>query len=115
MKAFFKQWNNVWFQMGTAFLINIITWLIIYFQIRPSDQLIPLHYNVFYGTDFVGKGYYIYIIPLVGLCILILNYLLYRHALSREPFAARILTAVSLVVQVFILIAILFLKSVIII
>lgn len=110
-----SQIKNVLFQVGLALLANIITWLVIYTQIKPSSELTPLHYGVFYGTDLIGKGHYIYLVPLAGLLILGVNYYFYRHILEKEPLAAKSLMAVALVVQILILLAILFLKSIIVI
>ncbi len=113
MNKLLSFFNKVLFLLGLGFVFNIISWLIIVTQIKPTSEVLPLHYNIFYGLDQVGKGYYIYGIPLVGLVILILNYILYRYAVNKEPFAAKTLIAVGLVAQVFILFAILFLKSII--
>ena len=103
--------RNVFFQVGLALLANIITWLVIYTKIKPSSELIPLHYGIFYGTDLIGKGYYIYLIPLAGLAILGVNYFFYRYILEKEPLAAKALIIVALAVQLLILLAISFLCS----
>lgn len=105
--------KNILFLTVLSLVLNIISWLVIATQIKPSSEVIPLHYNIFYGPDIVGQGYYVYIIPLVGLSILAVNYGLYRYARSKEPFAAKTLMAVALVVQILILVSILFLKSII--
>ena len=105
--------KNVWFLTAVSLVLNIISWVVIATQIKPNSEIVPLHYNIFYGPDLVGKGYYIYFIPLVGFLTLVVNLGLYRYALSKEPFAAKTLIVVSLVVQILILISIFFLKSII--
>jgi hypothetical protein len=106
--------RNILFLLGASLVLNIISWLIILAQIKPTSEILPLHYNVFYGADIIGKGYYLYLIPFAGLAILGVNYFLYRYAIRREPFVAKTLVTVALVVQIFVLIAVLFLKSIII-
>ncbi len=110
---FIAYFRNILFQLGLSLLINIISWLIILTQIHPSSEILPLHYNVFYGADLSGKGYYLYLIPLAGLALLVINYILYRYTIKKEAFIAKALISVALVIQIFILIAVSFLKSII--
>ncbi len=107
--------RNILFQIAFGALLNIISWLVIAAQIKPSSEMLPLHYNVFFGPDIVTKGYFLYSLPLVGLLILGANYVFFRYTKEREEFAAKIVIAISIVVQALILIAVLFLKSIIVI
>ncbi|TSC65979.1 MAG: Uncharacterized protein G01um101477_267 [Candidatus Doudnabacteria bacterium Gr01-1014_77] len=107
--------RNILFQIAVSALLNIISWVVIITQIKPNAEPLPLHYNVFFGPDIVTKGYYLYSLPLVGLLILVANYIFYRYTKEREEFAAKIVIAVTMVVQALILIAVLFLKSIIVI
>jgi hypothetical protein len=106
-----RLFSSILFLETVGFLLNIVAWLIIYLKIRPTSEIVPLHYNIFYGVDYAGSGYYIYLIPLVGIIILLGNFILYRISKRSEDFAGKMLVAVSVIVQVFILIAVLFLKS----
>ena len=106
-----RLFSSILFLEIVGLIINSIAWSIIYFKIRPTAEVIPLHYNVFYGVDYAGPGYYAYVIPLVGLLILIINSIFFQFAKKSELFAARILVSVGSIVQIFILVAILFLKS----
>ncbi len=107
--------RNILFQIALSALLNIISWLVIVAQIKPNSEMLPLHYNVFFGPDIVTKGYYLYSLPLVGLLILGANYAFYRYTKDRENFAAKIVIAITMLVQALILIAVLFLKSIIVI
>lgn len=111
MRPNFKFILSFLFLLWTGLAFNIITWLFVLFKIKPNSEILPLHYNVFYGTDFSGKGYYIYIIPAIGLSIWLFNYFFYRLAKNRDPFASKLLVSISFIVQVFVLIALIFLKS----
>lgn len=96
-----------------AFAVNIISWLFIYYKIRPSSEIVPLHYNIFYGADLVGKGYFIYLIPAAGLFIILLNAVVYRFTLRIDRFAGKTLAIVSFAAQILIFVALAFLKSLI--
>ncbi len=115
-RNFFKFFGrDLLFPWSVSLLINIISWAVVYFKIRPDSQTVPLHYNLFYGIDIAGSGYMIYFITATGLAILAVNFLFFRYAKSRDVFAANTAAAVALVAQLFILAAILFLKSIIVI
>ena len=105
------QWKNILSLFAIGLFANIISWWIVYFQIHPTYETVPLHYNVFYGTDQAGSGYYLYAVPLVGFAILAFNYAFYRKAVGTDRFIANAVAAASLASQVVVLIAVLFLKS----
>ncbi len=107
--------HSALFQFALGLGLNIVAWIIIFVQIRPGREIIPLHYNIFYGPDIFGRGYFLYIIPLVGLCVLAANFFFYRYAIGREKFAARSAAAVALVLQLLILISVFALKQIIVI
>jgi len=98
-----------------AFAINIITCLFIYYKIRPSSEVVPLHYNIFYGPDVIGKGYYIYLLPAAGVLIALVNIIFYRYSLKVDAFGGKTLAVVSMIAAVFIFIAVIFLKSLIVV
>ena len=107
-----RAFSNILFVFGLGLVVNIISWLIIRFQIRPTSAIIPLHYTIYYN-DVRGPGYFLYAMPAIGLGICLFNLLLYSVLRKRESFAGNTVLAVAAGAQVFILIAVLFLKSVI--
>jgi hypothetical protein len=53
---------------------NIFLWVLTYIiNKQSSDNLITLHYNVDFGVNLIGLASQIYIIPLLGLIIIIIN------------------------------------------
>lgn len=113
MKIQQRLFQNNRFPLALALFVNIISWLVIVFKIKPNSEIVPLHYNIFYGTDYAGKGYWIYLIPAVGLAFIIINFFFYRYSKEKEKFGAEMVLWVALLSQFFILLAILFLKSII--
>lgn len=104
---------NLWFLEAISLLANSISWAVLRFKVRPGAEILPLHYNIFYGTDAVGRGYQLYFVPLIGLFIFAVN-LGFSLALERrDPFGSKMLACASFVSQLVILLAVLFLRSII--
>ena len=64
--------------------LNLFIWLVVYYvNLNVSQDLIILHYNVNFGVDLIGGVKKLYIIPLLGAIIILINKLLlmffYRH------------------------------------
>lgn len=104
--------KKVGFQLLLGFLINLISWLYIYYSIQPTSEEVPLHYSVVYGPDYIDKGTFIYIIPFTGLVVLIVNYILYRTMRDKDLFASRMLIFGASLVQVFVFLSLAYLRSV---
>lgn len=62
--------------ISTNLLILIFHWFWLFFNIRFSNEVIPLHYNVYYGIDWFGPKYYLYLFPLLGTLWLLVGFLL---------------------------------------
>ena len=58
-----------------SLIINFGIWIILYIYIEPSQDPIYLHYNIYFGINLIGEWYKIFIIPLSGLLIILVNYL----------------------------------------
>lgn len=58
-----------------SLLLNLGMWVILYIFIKPSHEPIYLHYNIYFGIDLIGEWYKIYLIPLTGLIVILVNYL----------------------------------------
>ena len=87
--------------------LNLGNWLFIAFFIRPVDFLIILHYNVYFGVDLIGSWWQMYLMPLIGLLIALVNaflgYLFYQR---KERIVAHLLMLATFIVQVGISIAV---------
>ena len=88
-----------------TFILNIILWLILLGKFGLSKELIPLHFNVVYGIDFVGKASKIYQLPGSGLIIFLVNSLLSALSFTKEKFLSYLLIFASMAVQFILLLA----------
>lgn len=104
--------NYFLFLWALCLIFNIITFSFIHYKILPTGNTFALKYNVIVGVEWYGKGYNLYQIPLVGLAIIGLNYLLSRLLKQRSDFLAAMSIFVALAVQGLLLAAVLFLKTV---
>lgn len=91
-----------------ALVINIITFLIIHYYIKPSRDSFVLHYNVIIGVDVLGKGTDLYRIPLIGVVLLVINVIVSKLVKSPGNFLGFLASVVSFSVSLILLVAVLF-------
>lgn len=63
----------VWIPGAVALVLNGAAWFYLAAQIRPSDDLFILHYNIHFGVDFLGQWFAAFVPPLVGLLFIVVN------------------------------------------
>lgn len=117
MKKYFAQLsltnNRILFLWIVSLGVISITFLTIYFKIKPNVSLpVALHYNVIAGVDLYGKGMNIYKIPLAGLLIVMINFVLYRLLKGSNAFLSLLTAVMSCLITVILFIAVLFLLQV---
>jgi hypothetical protein len=69
---------------------------------------VPLHYNIHIGVDTIGPWWRIYLVPAIGLIIIVTNLLLARYMWSRDPVLSHIAGLATLVLQLVLLTAMIF-------
>lgn len=90
------------FAIGLA--MNIFVWLWLWFHIpRELDELF-LHYNILFGVDLIGPAWHIYLAPLSGFIILVVNLLAGWVLFKKESFAAYVLNFTACFIQIFLVI-----------
>lgn len=91
-------------------VINILAWVGSYFLNSIIDtNLAVLHYNVVFGIDLIGDANQLYLTPLIGAVVLIIN--IFLGALlkdSRDKLLSVMLLSVALLVNIACLIALYF-------
>ena len=109
-KAFFTQeyFRNaiILWLLALSFLINLASIISLAILVKPVDFPIILHYNVYFGVDVLNSWEKVYIMPLIGLFIFIVNTLLglyfYNH---KERIASHVLAITNLIIQLSLLVA----------
>lgn len=110
MPAFFKQEYFkshiiVWLLI-LGFLTNLIDWVILRIWIKPVDFSIILHYNVYFGVDLIGSYKQTYVLPMIGLILFMVNFLLSVFFYEKkERIASYILLIATLMIQLSLIVA----------
>ncbi|MFA6896680.1 MAG: hypothetical protein WCQ96_00100 [Patescibacteria group bacterium] len=86
-------------------IINLSMWVYLYANRIESDYPVILHYNLFFGVDFLGDYGMVFLLPTVGAIIFLLNALLGQFFYKIERLASYILTLNILIVQAFLMLA----------
>jgi len=75
-----------WMTLVSALLV-IGTFALPFWKLIPNldgAEFIPLHYNIYFGVDRFGPWYYIFMLPALGLLLLILNVIFEGIYVKRE-------------------------------
>ena len=109
LDRFLSNFRNIWFLWVLVLLLNIITFLLIYYKIHPTNQTVALHYNVLVGVEWYGQGYNLYLIPGVGLTLSAADFILFRYLKRRQILLSFLSPFIALCVQTILLGSTLFL------
>lgn len=85
-----------------SLFVNILIWLWLSLASRDFAELIPLHYNIYFGIDLLGYWYQIFLLPLSGLVIFLLNFWLGLIIYQKEKILGHFLAGAGSVIQVLI-------------
>lgn len=103
-KSFMLEPNNQ-VGFGISLALNIIHWLVLYFKLKPGVSNVLLHYNVVLGSDLIGPGIYLYLVPATALILLIINWGLASSLYKKEKLASYFLAFATIAIQLIFLIA----------
>jgi len=115
MVGFFKLLHHfflkpsLWRPFLLSLFINLLIWLALWWKIPPSSEWLPLHYNIYFGIDWLGPWSYIFISPFLGLIIILLNACLVIWLQLKELFLSQLLIWTSVVIQLIIILHLLLL------
>jgi len=98
LRLFFRQ-VPILVLFGLSLLANLATWAWLLWFIEPSEEPMYLHYNVLFGVDYIGDWWRVFLLPVVGVSILIINTLLGWFLASRDLVVAYILQVTSAFAQ----------------
>jgi len=86
-KLFLKECLSDWQLLTpilTALILNAVIWGISVWRATLSSSWLVLHYNVYFGIDWIGQGFKNFYYPILGLIIFMLNYFLALIAANQE-------------------------------
>ena len=104
LKLYIRKWPVAIFG-GLAAILNLFSWVWLMVQIPDMGGQMFLHYNVLFGVDYIGEGWRMFLVPLLGLVIFIINMLASWILYRRDVFMSYILVGVTALCQIFVVIA----------
>lgn len=103
-KGFFSDSYTRGFLFG-GIIINSIIWMAILIKIHGENKPIPLHFNAFYGIEFVGSGLLLFQLPAIGLVFIAVNLFLAGYFYRTEIFLSRVINCAGFAAQILLLAA----------
>ncbi|OGF39763.1 hypothetical protein A2477_04250 [Candidatus Falkowbacteria bacterium RIFOXYC2_FULL_47_12] len=92
---------------AAALILNSAVWASsIFINTRVTGDVIALHHNIYFGITLIGSPRQIYLIPLLGLCVIGVNLAIARMTGRRERFFVYLFATASFVVQFFLLLGV---------
>ncbi|MFA6098503.1 MAG: hypothetical protein WCV50_00295 [Patescibacteria group bacterium] len=101
---FFKSKANIIFFI-LQIAINCATSLYIYQNIKPSEQPIYLHYNIYFGVDLIGNWYQMYILPLVGFIVILINAIITLFIYKKSKILTNLINSLTAILLLFVLLS----------
>jgi hypothetical protein len=104
-QEYFKSHIVIWLLI-LSLVANMIDWLILKIWIKPVDFPIILHYNVYFGVDLIGDYRQVFVLPLIGLILFVVNLILSLYFYKqKERISSYMLMIASLMIQLSLIVA----------
>jgi hypothetical protein len=109
-RSFF--WHGYWtdpaifFSLLLAFLANVGIWIALRWIVGPTDQLIILHYNVYFGVDSIGDWRSVFLMPALAGGLMIVNLFLSRFFYYKERLVSYLFAGMALLIQLLMIIGV---------
>ncbi len=104
VKSYLNDFHVRWI-LASSVVLNVALFLFFILFIGQSNVPIVLHYNVDWGVDYFGEVKSVFVLPFVGLFILLFNSVLTLRLWPRNAAVSYVLTAIILLAQVFLWLA----------
>lgn len=70
---------------------QVFVWPYIFLQLGQRSDILFLHYNIIFGVDLVGPWWKILFLPIGGLAIILVNFLLSLYIYNHDKLISRLL------------------------
>lgn len=81
---------------------NLISWGLIWFRL-PEKHSLNLHYTVYFGIDWIGPRWYAFLFPLIGLGILMVDFVIAWAFAKRQRVLGMLLLGVGVFAEILLL------------
>jgi len=95
-----------------SFVLNLLLWGFLYWKIQPQVDPIVLNYNIYFGISLIGAWWQVFLFPLVGLVIWLINLILVAIWSKKERLLASFLSYTTTLIQILLIIVSIFMVMV---
>lgn len=89
--------NRIILEIG--FILNLCLWVFLLWNLEPTNELVPFHYNIYLGIDLIKPWWHLYQLPLIGLIIFLINFSLAFITYKDNKLLSYFLIFASLIIQ----------------
>lgn len=89
---------------GLGLILNIFAWVWVWMNAPHDVQDVFLHYNILFGVDLIGPVWRMYMVPLSGLIILLVNTIAGWLLFKKDQFIAMLLVFIAAFIHIFLII-----------
>lgn len=82
---------------------NATALILLYFSITPRVEPLALRYNIFFGIDLIGPWWHVFLYPLIGLGIILVNFTVSYLTYLKEKLISIFFALAGAIVQLLIL------------
>lgn len=82
-------------------LFNLSTWLYLGLAIKPRPEAVFLHYTVHFGVDLSGPWSQIFFLPLLGLILILINFIVAYFIYDQNKNLSRLIAIATVALEVF--------------
>ncbi len=98
--------------LGGSVVLNVSLWVFVaIYGTGLGDEAI-LHYDALQGIDLIGPGNDFFVLPLIGLIIIGVNFFLSAVSIKSNRLVARILSGLTVLAQIILIVAVLLLVNI---
>lgn len=98
--------------LGSSVILNVLLWIFLAIKTAGLTEDAILHYGALQGVDLMGPAKQFFILPLVGLVIIGVNFLLSAFSIKTNQLVARILGSLAVLAQIILIVAAILLMSI---
>lgn len=91
--------------LGISAILNVFLWVYAVIGGTGLGDEAVLHYDALQGIDLIGPGNDFFVLPLVGLIIIGVNFLLSALSVKSNQLVARILSSLAVGAQIILIVA----------
>lgn len=92
--------------LALGVFFQLVIWWYVARRFGYLEQPIFLHYNVIFGVDLVGEWWKIWLFPVAGLAVLLVNFLIAYFCYAVEVLLARFVAVGAVLFELLIFIAV---------